>query len=190
MTDANETDISRFIQAVRDGDATAKDWLFSAVYEQLRALASSFFAEQRAGHTLQPTALVHEAYLRLADKTNPWWNDRTHFFRVAAKAMRQLLTDHARRGAAIKRGGNRARITLNEQLSPAPDCSIDLFDLDGALTKLQAFNNRLAKIVELRYLAGLTVDETAAVLELSPRTVKLDWQMARAWLKRELDGAS
>jgi RNA polymerase sigma factor (TIGR02999 family) len=190
MADAGQTQITQLLDAANRGDRVAVDRLLPLVYQELRALAGSFFGRQRPDHTLQPTALVHEAYLRLADQTNPLWQDRRHFFNVAAMAMRQLLTDHARRQKSLKHGGGLARVTLDEAIAPSSLGEIDLVALDEALSKLAELDERQSRIVEIRFLAGLTVEETADVLGVSPRTVKLDWQMAKAWLRRELKGAA
>jgi len=177
------------IGELASGDRAAAQRLLPHVYEELRALAASFLQRQRPGHTLQPTALVHEAYVKLAGSADANWQSRKHFFDVAAMAMRQLLTDHARRRAAEKHGGGAVRITLSDAATPLVDSNeVDLLVLDEALTKLSALDARQGRIVELRYLGGLSVEETADVLGISPRTVKLDWQMARSFLRRELGG--
>lgn len=158
-----------------------------AVYEELRALAGALFQHQRADHTLQPTALVHEAYLKLANKTD--FVDREHFLATAARAMRQVLINHANAARAQKRGGDIARITLTGSPGSAAGLDgADAIDLADALAELERLDERQCRIVECRYLAGMTVDETARVLDVSPRTVQLDWRMARAWLKRRIDG--
>lgn len=180
--------VTEMLDAHVRGDPEVIHCLLPVVYEQLRALAGSFFAHQRPDHTLQPTALVHEAFVKLADKAQPVWNDRKHFFNVAAMAMRQLLFDHARRHGAAKRGGHARRITLDQALTPLSTNELNLEALDAALTKLARLDERQARIVELRFLAGLSVEEVAELLGVSPRTVKLDWYMARAWLKQELSG--
>ena len=186
MTEINHSDITRALADLDKGDRTAIDRVLPLIYAELRALAGSYFNRQRADHTLQPTALVHEAFLRLLGKTNPGWNSRKHFFDVAAMAMRQLLTDHARRHDAAKRGGNWAKVTLGDIAGGSSLIDLDLVALDEALTKLKTLDERQCRIVELRFLAGLTVDETAEVLDISPRTVKLDWHMAKSWLRRQL----
>jgi RNA polymerase sigma-70 factor, ECF subfamily len=162
--------------------------LILLLYDELHALAQRWFRRQPKDHTLQPTALVHEVYLRLSQSSHPQWRDRTHFFAVAAAAMRRVLVDHARERRALKRGGGRlARIDLDPALIAAP-AGVDIIALDAALTRLAALNERQSRIVELRFLGGLTVEETAAFLGVSPRTVKLDWNMARAWLRAQLRG--
>lgn len=182
-----QPEITQLLESLARGDSRAADQLLPHVYDELRALAGSFWRQQRSDHTLQPTALVHEAYLRLVGSGLQNWTGRKHFFEVAAMAMRQLLVDHARRRSAEKRGGNLDRVTLDD--SGAADDSrmiIDVVALDCALTRLQQLDARQSRIVELRFLAGLSVEDTAEVLGVSPRTVKLDWQMAKSWLRREL----
>ena len=155
--------------------------------DRLHALAEQWFAQQPADHTLQPTALVHEAYLRLAGESNRHWRgNRTHVFALAARAMRQVLIDYARRRSAAKRGRSWGRVTLSEAAGAGERRDVDLIALSEALDKLAHLNERQCRIVELRFLAGLTVEETAEALGVSPRTVKLDWRMARAWLLAEL----
>ena len=160
------------------------------VYDELRRLAASYLRREKPGQTLQATALVHEAYVRLiGEKAQPWQN-RTHFLAIAALSMRQILVQRARTRKAAKRGGDPERITLDEQLFVPPggrDQGVDLVALDTALEKLAALNERQAKIVEMRYFGGLSVEEVAEALDISPATVKRDWTLARAWLKRELD---
>lgn len=160
--------------------------LVPVVYEELRALAVGLMTASWNGATLQPTALVHEAFLRLAPISRGRWNDRKHFLCVAAIAMRQLLADHARARRALKRGGKALRVSL-EEIDVEPEAEgVDIVHLDDALTRLAALNQRHARVVELRFLAGLTVDQTAQVLEVSTRTVETDWRFARAWLHRYL----
>lgn len=170
---------------VRDDDAAAR--LFPMVYDELRRLAASALKGERADHTLQPTALVHEAFLRLADLPDRQWQDRAHFVAVAARAMRRILVDHARARNAVKRGSGEIRVSLEDVDVPAGEgADVDLVTLDEALSTLAALDERQARIVELRFFGGLTVDETAVLIDLSTRTVKREWQMARAWLRREL----
>ncbi len=180
-------EVTQILEDLSRGDRSAVDRLLPHVYGELRALAKSFFQQQRADHTLQPTALVHEAFMRLAKGSPKGFSGRKHFFDVAAMAMRQLLTDHARRKSAEKRGGDLARITLTDMATPSWEpLVVDVVALDDALTRLSELDPRQGRIVELRFLAGLSIEETAEVLDVSPRTVNLDWQMARAWLRREL----
>lgn len=171
------------------GDSKAVSQLMPLVYDELRRLAASYLRRERPGQTLQATALVNEAYIRLiAEKAHNWQN-RTHFLAIAALSMRQILVQRARSRKAAKRGGDPQRITLDERLLPAPGRGgdIDLVALDAALDKLAALDQRQAKIVELRYFGGLSVEEAADALDISPATVKRDWTLARAWLKKELD---
>jgi RNA polymerase sigma-70 factor (ECF subfamily) len=156
------------------------------VYDELRRLARRYMARERSGQSLQATALVHEAYLRLLkDKQRPWQN-RTHFLAIAANSMRQILVERARARAASKRGGSRVRVTMGEDIVAVGEPSVDLLALDEAVTKLAGFDPQLARIVELRFFGGLSVEESADAIGASPATVKRSWSMARAWLKREL----
>ena len=155
-------------------------------YDELRRLAAHYMRRERSDHTLQPTALVHEAYLKLAEQDRVQWRNRSHFIGIAAQLMRRILVDHARAHHAGKRGGYDTRIPLDAGIAAAADAGVDLVDLDGALTKLAALDPRQARIVDLRYFGGLSIEETADALALSPATVKRDWQMARAWLRRAL----
>ena len=162
--------------------------VFALVYDELRKLAASALRHERSDHTLQPTALVHEAYLRLADEPTARWENRSHFMAVAARAMRRILVDHARKHKAVKRGSGAVRLSLDdlERAATSPSDAVDLVALDDALGRLANLDPRQARIVELRFFGGLSVEETAAVVDASARTVKRDWQLARAWLKREM----
>jgi RNA polymerase sigma factor (TIGR02999 family) len=173
---------------VAAGDPDAAASLFALVYDELRRLAASALRRERPDHTLQATALVHEAYLRLADEPDARWENRAHFLAVAAQAMRRILVDHARGRNAQKRGGGDVRRSLDglEGIVAAEGPEVDLLALDEALGRLAVFDPRQARVVELRFFGGLTVEETAAVTGLSDRTVKREWQMARAWLRREM----
>jgi len=153
---------------------------------ELRALAARFMQRERSDHTLQPTALVHEAYLRLVDQDDAQWHGRAHFFSVAAEVIRRVLVDHARRHRAAKRGGSRERVQLTSD-EPASDEGLDLLALEDAMEQLRSLNERQERIVELRYFGGLTIEETAAALRVSPATVKAEWAMARTWLKGKLE---
>jgi RNA polymerase sigma factor (TIGR02999 family) len=180
--------ISHLGEEQTDAGASAED-LLPLVYDELRRLARGFLARERPGHTLQPTALVHEAYMKLADQTRVEWAGRTHFLAVGAKVMRRLLIDHARGRGRVKRGGDQFRVTLNEVLTPAKDADLgldELLALDGALEDLAAHNPRQAEIVELRFFAGMTVAEVADYLGVSKRTVEGDWTEARDWLRQRL----
>jgi RNA polymerase sigma factor (TIGR02999 family) len=170
------------------GDRAALDRLMPLVYGELRRLAAGYLGRERRDHTLQPTALVHEAFLRLVDQQRIEWQGRAHFLALAATLMRQLLIDHARKHRAAKRGSGGPRLTLLEGDLAAEPRDVDLLDLDRALSALAALDSRQARVVELRYFGGMTIEETAEVLEVSPATVKLDWSLARAWLLRELLG--
>ncbi len=189
--DQPQGEVTRILQLLggEDADAAAAA-LLPLVYDQLRALAASYFARQPVGHTLQPTALVHEAYLKLAGGQNAQWESRAHFFAVAARAMRQILMNHARDNEDAKRGGGWQNITLDAAVTPPGSTSreIDLIALDDALEKLAGLSERQARIIELRYFGGLTIDETAHVLGLGTTTVEDDWHLAKAWLSRELKG--
>ena len=179
--------VTQLLARAAEGDSGAVTSLFDLLYRELRGLAVSAMRSERGDHTLQPTALVHEAFLRLADDTGSIEN-RRHFFGIAATAMRRILVEHARARHAVKRGGHAPRVSIDDVAVPAPTAldPVDLEALDAALTQLAALDARQARVVELRYFAGLTVEETADVLDASPRTVKRDWQMARAWLRREM----
>ena len=160
--------------------------LLPQVYDELHRLAQKFFHGQPRGHTLQPTALVHEAYLRLSSADEPRWNDREHFYRVAARAMRQILVNHARDRNRLKRGGGRKPVSLDEDIAVSENEAPDLKDLDEALEALCEVDSRLCNIVELRFFTGLTIDETARVVGVSPTTVKNDWTLAKAWLLQRM----
>lgn len=190
-SDGRTTDLLRQMRSDSDSQrADAARQLLDVLYGELRALAGSFFRRQSASHTLQPTALVHEAWLRLADNTSSDLRDRAHFLALAGTAMRHILVDHARAKSAAKRGGDRERVAIEGdwgELAPGRgDDPADVVALDDALSRLAELDGRQARIVELRVFAGMTVDETAEALGVSPRTVDLDWRMARAWLSREL----
>jgi RNA polymerase sigma factor (TIGR02999 family) len=180
--------VTELLARIDGGDAGAADRLMPLVYDQLRALAAGYFGRQPPGHTLQPTALVHEAFLRLARGQPIRWTGRAHFLAVAARAMRQILINHARDKGAAKRGGGWRRITLDEAATPPdrPAPEVDLLVLDEAMERLAGLSPRQAQVVELRYFGGLTIDETAHVMDLGTTTVEDDWHYARAWLRREL----
>ena len=156
------------------------------VYDQLRRLAARALGHERPGHTLQSTALVHEAYLRLIDQNRVQWHDRDHFFAIAAQLIRRILVSHARGRNAIKRGAEHTRVTLDESLTPLEGREIDLVALDDALESLSKMDPQQGRIVELRFFGGLSIEGTAHVLDVSASTVKREWNLARAWLKREL----
>ena len=179
-------EFTQTLQRSRQGDRAALDVLLPAVYDEMRRLAGAYLRRERDGHTLQATSLAHEAFLRLVDQRQVTWQDRAHFLGLAAQAMRRILADHARRRKAQKRGSDPARVTLDRIEVAAPEGDVDADDLDAALEKLAALDERQARLVELRFFGGLTIEETADVLAISPATVKRDWALARAWLHREL----
>lgn len=165
---------------------TAVERLLPLVYGELRALSKDYLNQERADHTLQATALVHEAYLRLAGSENRAWNDRAHFFRVAAKTMRRILINHARSHNAQKRGGGDRGVVLHETAAIASEANIDVESLDEALRRLAEIDREKSQVVELRFFGGCTIDEAADALEISPATVERHWRFARAWLRAEL----
>jgi RNA polymerase sigma-70 factor (ECF subfamily) len=179
-------DVTALLARASGGDSRAADELLPLVYEKLRTLARELMVQERPDHTLQPTALVHEAYLKLIDQTRAHWRDRAHFFSVAALALRRILVDHARGHERAKRGGGRTKLQLDEGLIAAYEQTVDLLGLDDALARLAQQDAQRARVVELRFFAGLSTDETAAVLNVSTRTVERQWRYARAWLFREL----
>jgi RNA polymerase sigma factor (TIGR02999 family) len=181
-------DLTELLADASSGDRDALSALFPIVYDELRQAAAAALRRERPEHTLQPTALVHETFLRLADDSRVWWENRSHFLAIASKVMRRILVEHARGRNAQKRGSGEARRSLDDIDVPMPDAAggVDLVALDDALARLASLDPRQARIVELRFFGGLTVEETATVIGSSPRTVKRDWQVARAWLKREM----
>jgi RNA polymerase sigma factor (TIGR02999 family) len=179
-------DVTRLLQRWGAGDAQAMEELLPLLYDELRRLAAVYMRRQSQGHTLQPTALVNEAYLKLAGQSGLSFANRAGFFALAAKAMRQLLVDHARARNAAKRGGDAVRVTLDEGVASVPSRDVDFEDLDAALAELGRLDERQARIVELRFFAGLGIEETAAALDLSAATIKREWATARAWLYRRL----
>ncbi|HXK60400.1 MAG TPA: sigma-70 family RNA polymerase sigma factor [Acidobacteriota bacterium] len=177
----SDQEITLLLQAANRGEEEARERLVHRVYGELRRLAGSIMRSERSGHTLQPTALVHEAYLRLlVGEVN--WQNRSHFFGAAAQAMRRILVEHARRKRALKRGAEYEHAELDDQQACARGDQLDILILDEALTALSGVDPRLTQVVELRYFAGLEVEETAEVLAVSPATVKRDWSYAKAWL--------
>lgn len=190
MTAPVPQDVTGLLVAWRNGDRDALDRLIPQVYAELRRLAHHFMRAERAGHLLQTTALVNEAYLRMVDVTRVSWQNRAHFFAVAAQLMRRVLVDAARERDALKRGGDLQFAPLQDVESPGADRFIDLVALDEALDRLAQLDPRKARVVELRYFGGLDVAETAEVLSVSSDTVMRDWKMARLWLYRELEVAA
>lgn len=181
--------VTELLEQLADGDERVADRLLPLIYEDMKRLASSYLGREDRAHTLQPTALVHEAYMKLVGQTRVDWQGRTHFFAVGANLMRRILVDHARHKHRMKRGGKRHRITLEDHMAISPRNEADLLALDEVLEKLAGIDARQAKIVELRFFGGLNVEEVAAVLGVSKRTVESDWTMVRAWLRRELSDA-
>jgi RNA polymerase sigma factor (TIGR02999 family) len=179
-------EITRLIQEHRQGSRDALDRLFPLVYDELRRMAHRALLRERASHTLNTTALVHEAYLRLVDQHRANWNDRVHFLAIAATAMRRILVDYARRQKRLKRGGEQRPVDLDDAMLVADQRADTLLALDEALSGLVALNERLTRVVECRFFAGLTTEETAAALQVTTRTVERDWQKARAWLYIQL----
>ena len=184
---ASDSDnVTRLLSEWGDGNQQALEALVPLIYKELRNLAHNFLYRERPGHTLQTTALVHEAYLKLIDQNDARWQNRAHFFAIAAQAMRRILIDSARKHAAAKRGGPQEKLSLDEVADIALEPDINLLKLDEALNELAKIDLRQSRIVELRYFGGLTIEETAEVISVSPATVKREWMMARAWLHQEL----
>jgi RNA polymerase sigma factor (TIGR02999 family) len=183
---ASSATITQLLLKWRDGDQTALDKLAPQVYGELRRLAKYYLRQERPGHTLQPSDLVHEAYLRLVDEREIDWQNRAHFFGVAAVRMRHILVERARRRQAAKRGGGEYRLSLSKADRLTEKCDVNLLALDEALRRLEVLDPQKSRIVELRYFGGLTIEETAEALRISPATVKRDWSMARAWLRKEV----
>jgi RNA polymerase sigma factor (TIGR02999 family) len=181
----DDADVTALLLAWSDGDERARSRLIDAVYDQLRQVARRHLRSERDEHSLAPTALVHETYLKLVDQRRVRWQNRTHFFAIAARLMRRILVDHARSRAAAKRGRDRTVVLDAVDVGTAP-LDVEVLALDAALDKLATLDERQSRLVELRFFAGLTVEETAAVLDVAPITVKRDWAHARAWLFREL----
>jgi len=188
----SRSDVTDLLRRWGRGDREALDRLMPLVYQELHRMASRYLTSERSGHTLQSTALVHEAYVRLVDQRLVDWQNRAQFFGLAAQAMRRILVDHARSRGRAKRGSDAPRVAM-ETIDPVATADAvdpeDALAIDVALNKLQAIDPGQARIVELRFFGGLTVEETAEVLSTSPSTVKREWALARAWLRRELDGA-
>jgi len=185
-TDETQQQITERLIAWNSGDTAALDDVIRAVYQELRRMADRYLRLERPGHTLQPTALVHEAYLRLIDQTQVNWQNRAHFFGVAAQMMRRILVDHARTKQRDKRGGPAIKLSLDEVANLSKGRPVDLVALDEALKSLTEIDQRKGRVVEMRYFGGLSVDETAEALEVSPQTVMRDWKLAKAWLYQEI----
>ena len=196
MSTASTHDVTRLLLAWNEGDPAAAERLMPLIYEHLRGLAGRYMRRERDGHTLQPTALVHEAYLRLVDNQTVSWQGRAHFYHLAARAMRRILVDHARYRQALRRGGHQQRVPLEEAeavvgLLPGTDAREDgLVSLDAALDRLAQTHARQGRVVELRFFGGMEMGDIAEVLQINRRTVDRDWQFAKAWLHRELGDRS
>ena len=186
MDEASPNEITEQLIAWSKGDEAALEKLIAAVYQELRRMADHYLRGEDSGHSLQPTALVHEAYLRLIDQTKVEWQNRAHFFGVAAQMMRRILIDHAKAKHRVKRGGTAVKVMLDENANFTQERAAELLALDDALQTLASMDERKSRIVELRYFGGLTVEETAQVLGISDKTVMRDWSLAKAWLYREL----
>ncbi len=187
MSHSTPSDVTRMLLRWRDGDEQALTQLMPLVYDELHRLAGKYLRRERPDHTLQTTALVHEAYLRLVEQTHTDWRNRAHFFGVAAQLIRRILVDYARSRHAARRGSGGIRLTLDDARLSAKEREAELLALDDALTDLAAIDARQSRVVELRYFAGLNIEETAEVLNLSPATVKREWSSARAWLYNQLN---
>ncbi|HSE98299.1 MAG TPA: sigma-70 family RNA polymerase sigma factor [Blastocatellia bacterium] len=187
MTSQNPTDVTQLLIAWNRGDRSALDKLIPLVYEELRRTAKRYMRRERPGQTLQTTALVNEVYMRLIDAHNVRWQDRAHFFAISAQLMRRILVDQARRRQQLKRGGDLQQVTLDEALIVIEQRNLDLVALDDALNALASLDHRQSQVVEMRFFGGLSEEEIAQVLSVSPRTVRSDWSMAKAWLLRELN---
>jgi len=187
MSDTDQHDMTRLLKAWSGGDRQALDDILPVAYSEVRKLARSYLRRERPDHTLQATALVNEAYIRLIDQRDVQWQNRAHFFGIAAQIMRRILVDHARMQKAGRRGSGVNPVVLDEALEVASDQHLDFVALADALNALAELDPRQAKIVELRYFGGLSIEETAEVVQLSPATVKREWAGARTWLRRELE---
>jgi RNA polymerase sigma factor (TIGR02999 family) len=179
-------EITTLLRRCQEGDDVAQAALVEAVYDELKVIAGRHMRRESSGHTLQTTALVNEAFLKLLHVKSATWQDRAHFFAVASRLMRRILVDHARKHLAGKRGGGMDMLPLNEAMVFSPDRAAPLLQLDEALTRLAESEPRTARVIELRFFGGLSVEETAEVLKISPRTVKREWGFGRAWLRTEM----
>jgi RNA polymerase sigma factor (TIGR02999 family) len=190
MNPSGDSNVTRLLVNWGNGDQQALDQLMPLVYDELRKLAGAYLRREKSGHTLQSTALVHEAFLKLVTQRDVQWKNRAHFFGIAAQMIRRILVDHARLGLAEKRGSGGIKVELNDVMAVASQRELDVLQLDTALAKLTQIDERQARIVELRFFAGMSVEETAEVVQLSPATVKREWSSAKAWLFREMSRAS
>lgn len=183
-------EITRLLRQLKAGNKAVESRLLDAVYPELRKIASRHLRGERPGHTLQPTALVHEAYLQLAGQMDKDWQNRSHFYAVAAQLMRRILVDYARSRKAAKREGSRRKVELTDALAISDDRLDEILSIDTALSRLAELDPRQSKVVELRFFGGLTEDEVAEYLQIAPRTVKRDWNVAKAWLYGELNAGA
>src|SRR5215212_11390516 len=188
MPASTQQQVTQLLGAWRNGDSSALDQLIPLVQPELQRLAHRYMSKERPGHTLQTTMLIHDAYLQFAGKVQPEWQNRAHFFAVAAQLMRRIMVDHARQRQALKRGGGALRVTLDESAHAVEERAVELLALDEALEKLAVFDKRKADVVEMRYFGGLTMEEIAEVQKVHVSTVMRDWQAARAWLFATLKG--
>lgn len=187
MSEAQPSEVTRLLNAINAGEARSSEALLPLVYDELRKLAAAQMAREKPGQTLQPTALVHEAYLRLVGGSSTDWNHRGHFFGAAALAMRRILVEQARRRGRVKRGGDMQRVPFDDVADQAMPENLDFVGLDEALRRMEEEDERMAQVVMLRFFAGLSVEETARALEIAPNTVKREWACAKAWLYDELN---
>ena len=187
MTQSSQN-ITELLVGYGRGDKEALDQLMPIVYDELRRQAARYLRREQAGNTLQTTALIHETYVRLVDQRNVQWQNRAHFFGIAAQMMRRILVDHARAKKRVKRGGSDVRVSLGDATVAVKGQDLDVVALDEALERLAKIDEEQSRVVELRFFSGLTVEETAEVMQISKATVKRDWSMAKAWLHRELSG--
>lgn len=190
MASSSSQPVTELLARWKSGDVSARDALVPLVYDELRRIARRCLSHQSGSNTLQPTALVHEAYLRLARRDSVDWQDRAHFFALAAQMMRQILVDHARKQAAAKRGGNAVTIVVDEGSAVSKERNLDLIALDDAMKRLASLDPRQCQIVELRFFGGLSIEETAQTVNISPATTKREWATARLWLHRAMSNHS
>jgi RNA polymerase sigma factor (TIGR02999 family) len=186
MQTSQKGDVTLLLQQLSAGNREAVDKLIPVLYDELRRLAAYYLRQERSNHTLQATALVHEAYLRLVDQGEVHWQNRSHFFGVASQVMRRILLDYARKHGAVKRGGEVAHVSLEDAVVFCEANAAELVALDELLNRLSSLDPQQGKVVELRFFGGLSVEETAELMNISPATVKRDWSMAKSWLSREL----
>ena len=187
MDPPSHSEVTQLLKDWSSGDSAALDRLIPIVYAELRGIAARYLRRERRDHTLQPTALVNEAYLRLIDQKQVQWQNRAHFIGVAAQMMRRILVDHAKSHNRAKRGGGAQRVSLDDAMAVSDERATDLLELDSALTALATFDDRKSRVVEMRYFGGLTVEETAEVLKVSEMTVAREWKLAKAWLYTHIE---